>query len=167
VKFDGYRAMIQRRRRGRAAVHAPRLRLGRALPRDRERGALDPAKSFLIDGEAFCCNESGVPVFQLLRQRRNESTVFLYAFELFQLGGRDLWREPIEARKADSPSLQSLCPANHYSSSWFLGRLSPSNHTVRRRMRLIIDDCVASSAVREDRATMGSLCSIEPRRGRL
>ena len=126
-----------------------------------------PAKSFLIDGEAVCCDESGVPVFQMLPQRRNESTVFLYAFDLLQLDGRDLWREPIEARKADSPSLQSLCPANHCSSSWFVGRLSPSDHTVRRRMRLITDDCVASSAVREDRATMGSLCSIEPRRGRL
>jgi bifunctional non-homologous end joining protein LigD len=59
-----------------------------------------PAKSFLIDGEAVCCDESGVPVFQMLRQRRNESTVFLYAFDLLQLDGRDLRREPIEVRKA-------------------------------------------------------------------
>jgi hypothetical protein len=41
-----------------------------------------PAKSFLIDGEAVCCDESGVPVFAMLRQRGNESTVFLYAFDL-------------------------------------------------------------------------------------
>jgi hypothetical protein len=39
------------------------------------------ATSFLIDGEAVCCDGSGVPVFQMLRQRRNEPTVFLYAFE--------------------------------------------------------------------------------------
>jgi bifunctional non-homologous end joining protein LigD len=59
-----------------------------------------PVQSFLIDGEAVCCDESGVPVFQMLRQRRNEPMVFLYAFDLLQLDGRDLRREAIEVRKA-------------------------------------------------------------------
>jgi bifunctional non-homologous end joining protein LigD len=27
-----------------------------------------PARSFLIDGEAVCCDDSDVPVFQMLRQ---------------------------------------------------------------------------------------------------
>jgi bifunctional non-homologous end joining protein LigD len=36
----------------------------------------------------------------MLRHRRNEGRVFLYAFDLLQLDGRDLRREPIEARKA-------------------------------------------------------------------
>jgi ATP-dependent DNA ligase len=58
------------------------------------------AKSFLIDGEAVCCDDSGVPVFQMLRRRHNEPRVFLYAFDLLHLDGRDLRREPIEVRKA-------------------------------------------------------------------
>ena len=36
----------------------------------------------------------------MLRHRVNEPTVFLYAFDLLQLDGRDLRREPIEVRKA-------------------------------------------------------------------
>jgi bifunctional non-homologous end joining protein LigD len=62
-------------------------------------------QSFLIDGEAVCCDENGVPVFQMLRQRRNEPRVFLYAFDLLHLDGQDLRREPIEVRKATLASL--------------------------------------------------------------
>jgi bifunctional non-homologous end joining protein LigD len=59
------------------------------------------ATSFLIDGEAVCCDESGVAVFRMLRHRRNEPSVFLYAFDLLQLNGRDLRREPIEVRRTE------------------------------------------------------------------
>jgi hypothetical protein len=55
--------------------------------------------SFLLDGEAVNCNESGLPDFDTLRHRRNDRTVFLYAFDLIDLDGRDLRREPIESRK--------------------------------------------------------------------
>ena len=37
---------------------------------------------------------------QLLRHRRNEPRAFLYAFDLLELNGTDLRREPIEVRKA-------------------------------------------------------------------
>jgi bifunctional non-homologous end joining protein LigD len=58
------------------------------------------ARSFLMDGEAVCCDATGVPIFDMLRRRRNDAQVFLYAFDLIQLAGRDLRREPIEMRKA-------------------------------------------------------------------
>ena len=38
--------------------------------------------------------------FQLLRHRRKEPQAFLYAFDLLELNGDDLRREPIEVRKA-------------------------------------------------------------------
>ena len=41
-----------------------------------------------------------LPVFHRLRQRRDEQRVFLYAFDLVELDGDNLRREPIEARKA-------------------------------------------------------------------
>jgi ATP-dependent DNA ligase len=63
------------------------------------------AKSFSIDGEAVCCDESGVSVFKMLRHRRNERSVFLYAFDLLELDGHDLRREPIEVRKAELKKL--------------------------------------------------------------
>jgi bifunctional non-homologous end joining protein LigD len=56
------------------------------------------ARSFLVDGEAVCCDEDGVAVFQKLRIRRDDS-VFLYAFDLLELDGIDLRREAIEVRK--------------------------------------------------------------------
>ena len=37
----------------------------------------------------------------MLRHRRNDRSVFLYAFDLIELDGRDLRREPIEARKTE------------------------------------------------------------------
>jgi bifunctional non-homologous end joining protein LigD len=57
-------------------------------------------RSCLIDGEAVCCDDDGLPVFQKLRQRRDDRHVFLYAFDLIELDGKDLRGEPIEQRKA-------------------------------------------------------------------
>jgi bifunctional non-homologous end joining protein LigD len=62
-------------------------------------------RSCLIDGEVVCCDEKGVAAFQLLRHRRNEPRTFLYAFDLLELNGTDLRREPIEVRKATLASI--------------------------------------------------------------
>jgi bifunctional non-homologous end joining protein LigD len=56
--------------------------------------------SCLIDGEAVCCDENGMPVFDHLRYRRDDQRVFLHAFDLIELNGDDLRHEPIERRKA-------------------------------------------------------------------
>lgn len=55
--------------------------------------------SCLIDGEAVACDDNGLPVFDRLRHRRDDRGVFLYAFDLIELDGDDLRREPIEHRK--------------------------------------------------------------------
>src|SRR5690348_10202243 len=57
------------------------------------------AHSFLIDGEAVACDGDGLPVFDRLRYRRQDGRVFLYAFDLLEFNGRDMRREPLEARK--------------------------------------------------------------------
>jgi ATP-dependent DNA ligase len=100
VKFDGYRAMIRRDGAGARLFTRRGYDWTERFPAIVNAARAIPAKSFLIDGEAVCCDESGVPVFQMLRQRRNEPRVFLYGFDLLQLDGRDLRREPIEVRKA-------------------------------------------------------------------
>ena len=61
-------------------------------------GALQ-VRSFLLDGEAVACDGDGMPVFDRLRYRRQDGRVFLYAFDLLELNGQDLRREPIEIRK--------------------------------------------------------------------
>jgi bifunctional non-homologous end joining protein LigD len=52
-----------------------------------------------------CCDERGLATFPLLRHRRNEPQAFLYAFDLLELNGDDLRREPIEVRKATLASI--------------------------------------------------------------
>ena len=62
-------------------------------------------RSCLIDGEVVCCDERGLATFQLLRHRRNEPQAFLYAFDLLEVNGEDLRKEPIEVRKATLASI--------------------------------------------------------------
>ena len=62
-------------------------------------------RSCLIDGEVVCCDDRGLAVFQALRRRQNEERAFLYAFDLLELDGLDMRREPIETRKATLASL--------------------------------------------------------------
>ncbi len=62
-------------------------------------------RSCLIDGEVVCCDDCGSAIFATLRQRRNEVRAFLYAFDLLELDGTDMRREPIEVRKATLASI--------------------------------------------------------------
>jgi bifunctional non-homologous end joining protein LigD len=66
------------------------------------------ARSCLIDGEAVACDDNGVAVFARLR-RKPSGTVFLFAFDLLELDGEDLRREPFETRKATLASLLRGC----------------------------------------------------------
>jgi bifunctional non-homologous end joining protein LigD len=63
------------------------------------------SRSCLIDGEAVCCGDDGVPSFDRIRYRRHDASVFLYAFDLIELNGDDMRREPFETRKATLASL--------------------------------------------------------------
>jgi bifunctional non-homologous end joining protein LigD len=59
-----------------------------------------PARSCVLDGEAIACDERGLSVFEMIRWRRHDNAVTLCAFDLLELDGEDLRREPIEVRKA-------------------------------------------------------------------
>jgi bifunctional non-homologous end joining protein LigD len=63
------------------------------------------AGSCIIDGEAVCCGDDGMPSFDRIRYRRHDESVFLYAFDLIELNGDDLRREPFDTRKATLASL--------------------------------------------------------------
>jgi bifunctional non-homologous end joining protein LigD len=67
------------------------------------------ARSCLIDGEAVVCDEHGLAVFERLRYQRGGRDVFLFAFDLLELDGADLRREPFETRKATLASLLRGC----------------------------------------------------------
>jgi ATP-dependent DNA ligase len=56
-------------------------------------------RSCLIDGEAVACDDNGVAVFARLRCKPSGRHVFLFAFDLLEVNGIDLRREPLEVRK--------------------------------------------------------------------
>ena len=64
-------------------------------------------KSVIIDGEGVVCRPDGVSDFDLLRAGIGRSCreAFLYAFDLLELDGTDLRREPWETRRARLASL--------------------------------------------------------------
>jgi ATP-dependent DNA ligase len=81
------------------------------------------AQSFLIDGEAVACDGDGLPEFDRLRYRRQDGRVFLFAFDLIELNGRDLRREPLEVRKrALAAVLRSKARAGIQFNDHFAGR---------------------------------------------
>jgi len=100
IKHDGYRLMIRRDTAGMRLLTRRGYDWTARFPAITSAASMLRAKSFLIDGEAVCCDDKGIALFDKLRQRRNEWSVFLVAFDLLELNGRDLRREPIEIRKA-------------------------------------------------------------------
>ena len=69
-----------------------------------------PARSCLIDGEAIVTDHKGLAVFDLIRGHRPSAAAVLCAFDLIELDGGDLRREPIETRKS---TLKSLLRSKH------------------------------------------------------
>jgi bifunctional non-homologous end joining protein LigD len=47
-------------------------------------------RSGLIDGEAVACDDNGLAVFERLREKPAGRLVFMYAFDLLELDGKDL-----------------------------------------------------------------------------
>ena len=63
------------------------------------------SRSCIIDGEAVACDDNGIASFDLVRHHRANASVFLYAFDLIELNGDDLRRDPLEVRKATLASV--------------------------------------------------------------
>ena len=105
IKHDGYRLMARRDPVGIRLLTRNGNDWSARFPLVVEAVNHLKVRSCLIDGEVVCCDERGLATFQLLRHRRNEPQAFLYAFDLLELNGTDLRREPIEVRKATLASI--------------------------------------------------------------
>jgi len=69
------------------------------------------SRSCIIDGEAVACDDNGIASFNLIRYRRHDDSTFLYAFDLIELNGDDLRRDPLEVRKAALASIVAKAQA--------------------------------------------------------
>jgi bifunctional non-homologous end joining protein LigD len=105
IKHDEFR-IIARKDGERVRLYSrPGNDMTRRFPLIVEALACLRSRSCIIDGEAVCCDEDGMPNFDRIRYRRYDASVFLYAFDLIELSGNDLRREPLEVRKATLKSV--------------------------------------------------------------
>jgi bifunctional non-homologous end joining protein LigD len=105
IKHDGFR-VIARKSNGQVRLYSrPGNDLTRRFPLIVETLARLRSRSCIVDGEAVACDDNGVASFDLVRHHRANDSVFLYAFDLIELNGDDLRRDPLEVRKATLASL--------------------------------------------------------------
>src|SRR6516164_2622458 len=105
IKHDGYRLMARRDPVGVRLLTRNAHDWSDRYPAIVEAVNRLKVRSCLIDGEAVACDENGPAVFERLRLKPSGEHVFLYAFDLLELDGQDLRREPLEVRKATLASV--------------------------------------------------------------
>ena len=105
IKHDGFR-VIARKDGDRVRLFSrPGNDLTDRFPLIVEALARLRSRSCIIDGEAVCCGDDGRPSFDRIRYRKYDASVFLYAFDLIELDGDGLRRDPLEVRKATLASV--------------------------------------------------------------
>ena len=100
IKHDGFRILARRDGGAHAAVHAPRHDFTARYPKIAAAVESLPVRSCALDGEAIVVNQDGLSVFDLIRYRQHDHAAVLCAFDLIELDGKDLRRQPVERRKA-------------------------------------------------------------------
>jgi bifunctional non-homologous end joining protein LigD len=112
IKHDGFR-IIARKDGPRVRLYSrPGNDLTRRFPLIVEALARLRSRSCIIDGEAVACDDNGVASFEHIRYHRNDDRVFLYGFDLIELNGDDLRRDPLQVRKATLASILTRAGAS-------------------------------------------------------
>jgi len=105
IKHDGFR-VIARKEGTRVKLYSrPGNDLTDRFPLIVEALSKLRPRSCIIDGEAVACGDDGIASFDRIRYRHHDASVFLYAFDLIELDGEDLRRDPLAVRKATLASL--------------------------------------------------------------
>jgi ATP-dependent DNA ligase len=99
IKHDGFRVIVRKKGAQMRLYSRPSNDLTYRFPLIVETLKRLRSRSCIIDGEAVACDENGVTSFNRVRYRRHDESIFLYAFDLIELNGDDLRRDPLEGRK--------------------------------------------------------------------
>ena len=105
IKHDGFRVVARKHGQRVRLYSRPGNDLTYRFPLIVEALALLRSRSCIIDGEAVACGEDGIASFDRIRYRHHDGNVFLYAFDLIELDGEDLRRDPLAVRKATLASV--------------------------------------------------------------
>ena len=105
--------------------------LDRPVPAHPGGGGGPPAGALVLDGEAVCCDPDGTANFEKLHSQAHNDRVFLYAFDLLELGGIDLRVEPLEERRGRLQHLMQKVthPGVQYQRAHRRGRARRSSST--------------------------------------
>jgi bifunctional non-homologous end joining protein LigD len=112
IKHDGFRILARRDAAGIRLITRAGNDFSSRFPFIAMAVGKLPVRSCLIDGEAIVCNERGLAVFELIRRHGTIASAIHCAFDLLELDGKDLRREPIEKRKT---LLKKLLHGSHLS----------------------------------------------------
>jgi bifunctional non-homologous end joining protein LigD len=105
IKHDGFRVITRKDGNSVRLYSRPGNDLTKRFPLIVDAIARLRPRSCVIDGEAVACGDDGIASFDRIRYRRHDEGVFLYAFDLIELDGDDLRRDPLAVRKATLASV--------------------------------------------------------------
>jgi bifunctional non-homologous end joining protein LigD len=105
IKHDGFRVIARKNDKRVRLYSRPGNDLTYRFPLIVEALAKLRSRSCIIDGEAVACGDDGIASFDRIRHRHYDDCVFLYAFDLIELNGDDLRRDPLNVRKATLASV--------------------------------------------------------------
>jgi bifunctional non-homologous end joining protein LigD len=99
IKHDGFRVIARKIDKRVRLYSRPGNDLTYRFPLIKEALLQLRPRSCIIDGEAVSCGADGIASFDRIRYQRRDTEVFLYAFDLVELNGDDLRRDPLLVRK--------------------------------------------------------------------
>src|SRR5262245_10461831 len=85
IKHDGFRVIARKNRAQVRLYSRPGNDLTHRFPLIVETLARLRSRSCIIDGEAVGCDSNGIASFNVVRYRRHDESIFLYAFDLIEL----------------------------------------------------------------------------------
>ena len=135
IKHDGFRILARRHSAGVRLITRNGDDLTGRFPFIAIAVASPPVRSCLVDGEAIVCGENGLAVFDLIRNHRTGAAAEYCAFDLLELDGRDLRRQPIENRKSlPAELLGDLLPKISLNEQFRRGRRDCLSRSVQARL---------------------------------
>lgn len=112
LKFDGYRALLLKDGKRVEIRSRNDKNLSRMYPAVAAAGLQLKPDQVTLDGEIVAIDGRGRPSFQALQHRSSHPAhqIVFYAFDVLNLDGRDLTRQPLTGRRAKLPAILEDSP---------------------------------------------------------
>jgi ATP dependent DNA ligase domain len=120
IKHDGFRILAHRQGRSIRLLTRNGRDLADRFPLAVAAIEALPVRSCVMDGEAIVCDDNGLAVFDLIRGHGGNARAIICAFDLLELNGEDVRREPIRIASAGWPgccdSRTTVLPSTRHSA---------------------------------------------------